>query len=231
MLTKGGTYFALILLLFASGMGVVLSGYFSANEIVEIKIEESEEETEILLQMKESVEPVVKIDRLEEAMRFDFLNVQVSEALLKKPLKAKLIRLGYLFNYKGNLKVAGLRIFPENSTVKSIKRKEGAVLITLVRSSAAAYSRNRASATLLSPQAGRYAQVKLNLKKAPCLPVILTLAKQAEIDIEFCKFIPENISIELVANNPLDAILQIVAGFGGKCEQKDKSWLLTGVDL
>ncbi|MEW6708980.1 MAG: hypothetical protein AB1403_04090 [Candidatus Riflebacteria bacterium] len=185
-------------------------------------------QTEILVKTSCKVEPVIEIEKENSSVRIDFIGLKVSSELLKEALSGEFVSLGYLFSYSGKAPVTGLRVFPRNGGLKSVRPDKDGYRIIFSEVKEIAGFRRRSSETLFSPKEERFSPVSLSLHEAPTLPLMLELAGKAEIDLRFSPDIPETISINLEAASPIDALKAIAAEIGGRIEQKEKFWWIYG---
>lgn len=206
----------------------VLNGFSLQPKITGIKIQTGLAQTEIFLEMDKIVDPIIEIEAENAALRFDFPGLTIARSIAKTFFAGPQLRLGYIFAHKGEMKVTGIRLFPENAMLKSVRRWRQGVVICLSERSSTKKKPGRNSESLLNPDEDRFAPVSISLKDSPAMPIIQELAQRADIDIRFSGQIPENLSIDLDAANPLEALKAIATEIGGKMEQRQKTWWFLG---
>lgn len=215
-------------------MAAFLSGFAWWHQplcITELKLVQADGQSEIFIGMKQIVDPIVEIEPENSAVRFDFPGVLAGGKILSQVLADKHVALGYVFNHKGNLQVAGLRLFLRNAGLKAVKHSEKGIQIILAQNSANSLKGRYFSETLLDPEEEKFAPVSLSLQGAPAMPVIQELARKAEIDLKFSGNIPEQITVNVDAASALEALRAIATGIGGKFEQRQKTWWMLGAEI
>jgi len=209
----------------------VLNGFITLSPepaLTGIEMVSNNGQTEILVKTNCKVEPVIEIEKENSAVRIDFIGLKASSELLKEALSGKFVSLGYLFSYSGKAPVTGLRVFPRNGGLKSVRPGKEGYRIIFSEVKEIAGIRHRSSETLFSPKEERFSPVSLSLQEVPSLPLMLELAAKAGIDLRFSQDIPETISINLEAASPIDALKAIAAEIGGRIEQNGKFWWIYG---
>jgi len=206
----------------------VLNGFSLQPKITGIKIQTGSAQTEIFLEMDKIVDPIIEMEADNAALRFDFPGLTMSRSITERVFSGPQLRLGYIFAHKGEMKVTGMRLFPEDAMLKSVRRWRQGVVINLSKRSSAEKKTGRNSEGLLDPDEDRFAPVSISLKDSPAMPIIQGLADRGEIDIRFSGQIPENLTIDLDAANPLEALKTIATEIGGKMEQRQKTWWFLG---
>lgn len=226
--------FKFIKLLFGFGLVLfILSGFVwwpDSKTITRLELASGDGLTEIFLEMTTTVDPIIEVEGENSAVRLDFPGIEVEESLIRKAFANKHLDLAYLFNHQGTMRVAGLRLFLNGSVIKGVKRWQRGIKIDLVENFAKQAKLVHASETLLGPDEEKFAPVSICLDNVPTLPLVQELARRADVDIRFSGNIPETVSVNLDAVNPLEALKAIAAEAEVKIEQRQKTWWLRGAE-
>lgn len=210
-------------------LGFVHAALDSQDFIAGIELYSTQKSSQILVRLNSKVEPLVEIDQIDSSIRVSFIGAIAGEEILNKPFSDDFIRLGYLFNYKGNSNIAGLKIFPRKGELKSLKKVDDGILISISENSLPPSVTGKSSVSLLNPLEEKFSPVVLNFSETPSLPVILTLADKADIDLKFSGFTPEKFSMNLETSNAKEALKAVAKECGGKLVQDGKGWAMVGV--
>ncbi len=207
----------------------ILNGFISRQpKITGVKNLPGHSQTEIFIEMDKIIDPIIEIEGQNSALRFDFPGLTIAKGLESRVLAGGQLRLGYIFAHNGEMKVTGLRLFPDNAKLKSVRQWGQGIVISLSELSNAEKKLKHCSESLLNPDEDRFAPVSISLKDSPALPIIQELAERADIDIRFSGQIPEHLTIDLDAANALEALKMIAKEIGGSMEQREKTWWLHG---
>jgi hypothetical protein len=212
------------------GLGVTFAGRYQEPELTGISLVSGTGQSEIHLKMSKVVEPIIEVDRVNQSLRIDFIGLKAGDGLSKKAFSDDYVRLGYVFSYPGKNPIVGLRVFPRKGGLKGDRTNGDMVVVTLAEDSDINTVKLRASETLLNPSDKKFSPVSLSLNDVPTLPVIAELARKAEIELRFTRFIPEKISIELEAVNAMEALHAISRHIGGYMAQDKKFWWFCGAE-
>lgn len=218
---------AIILITFT----LIYFNFDSSNRIINIDLLHNSDKSTIIVEFASPASYAVRLDPEQNSIRVDFANTNISPSLIEKALSDKFVKLAYLYKHAGKKKIAGLRIFPDTAGLKKIATENSKIKLIFSDRIKTSDKNLSFSESLMNPGEQKFKPVKIDLTDTESLPVILELARLAEISIEFSNFIPETISLNSYANTPTNAIAQIAKSFGGKLIKKNKSWQLEGLKL
>lgn len=197
-------------------------------KILGIKLVSGQGQSEIHVAMNRAIDPIIEIESKSSSIRFDFLEMSAVEELLKEAISDDFIRLGYLFNGAGPMTVAGLRVFPRRGGLKSVKKTDAGLIITISENAEALQKSKLTSESLLKPDEEKFAPVSLSLKEARTLPVLHELARKADIELATSGKLPELLTVRIDCANAFEALRIISAEMGCKMELRQKVWWLIG---
>jgi len=177
--------------------------------LVDLKIEERESETEVVVALTDVCRPVASFNGEQQSLVLDFAGAVVEKKLAEKGFASRDLRLGYVVGSSGQPENARVRLYIRAGCLASIRYKDSDVIIRLAENTAMSTQASVEQGFLLSPDEEKYAPVIISLSDVPLLPVIEELAAVSELEIELSGSLPERFSIEIQADNPLEALKKI----------------------
>lgn len=220
------TFIAIMLVLCTVACGlnngtqsVILNGF---------ETHEKDNITEIDLVINAEVEPVVSFVRSAGLLQIDLPGVRASKDLLNNPARGDNVRLAYVVeSHDRNWPSVGIRIYPEEGRVASLRKIKTGLKILVAESLALPAEKRLSQHALISPQDKKYAPVIISCESMPLLPVFAELALTAGIDMSYEGEFPDSAGAFVEASDPLSAIRELADINGLKLFRTGQnSWLL-----
>ena len=219
-----------IILLFLVSLGLARASLQQENLILSYLLKENESSCSFYIKSDIDLDPIVSLNTKDSSLTLDFKGLGLDKKLKNVSFANRFINLGYFFAYPATEKISGLKLFFNQSGLKSIKKRQDGIELIIEKKSNHAQTMAFNSESLLNPEKGRYSPVVLKFDKVAALPLILNLAQRAGISLSFSGRLPENISVDMSVTSPLDGLKQITADIDARLLKSDQHYWLVGAE-